>query len=191
MKPRLRLPLWCAVPAGVFAAHAIGYVIAYRDAQYRADVLASTGHGYFGHAVIVAVITGALAVSVAVARGLRDERRTHWWDAALRIAIVQTAAFFGVEILERIAAGLHPLTGMVHVAFVGAVVQVLMGGLVAALLVLFERAGRTIAAVAASEQEAIRPHAFERFERFDRSVPRRFVGLPDAARAPPFLLAST
>jgi hypothetical protein len=179
------------VPAGVLAAHAIGYVIAYRDAQYRADVLASTGHGYFGHAVIVGVIAAAVAVSFAVARGLYDDRRTRWRDAAVRIGTVQTAAFFGVEILERIAAGLDPFAGIVHVAFVGAVVQLFMGGMIAALLIAFERAGRTIAAVAREERSARPARRSARVEIVSRSVPRRFVRLPDAARAPPFLLAST
>jgi len=191
MKLRARLPLWCSIPAGVLAAHAIGYFIVYRDARYRADVLAATGHGYLGHAVIVAVIAAAAAVSVAVARGVREERATRWWDAALRIAVVQTAAFFGVEVMERVAAGVRPFSGMGHVLLIGAIVQLFMGAVVASVLLAFERAGRTIAAVVRAEGAPRRARGYVRLEPPTRSVHRRFVRLPDAARAPPRLLAST
>jgi hypothetical protein len=183
--------MWFAIPAGVLAAHAIGYVLAYRNAQYRADVLAATGHGYLGHIAIAAIIAGAIAVSAAVARGVREHHATRFWDATLRIAVVQLAAFFGVEVLERIAAGVPPFAGFAHVALIGAIVELLMGGAVAAVLIAFEGAGRTIASVERSETEPRRGPRDVVVPVSAHPIARRFIRLPDAARAPPQLLAST
>lgn len=185
-----RLPLWCAVPAGVLAAHAIGYYIAYRGAQYRADVLSATGHSYLGHAAVVATIAAAVAVSMSVARGVRETRSTHWWDAALRISVLQTASFFFVEVLERIAAGVQPFSNMSRVIVIGTVVQVVMGALVAAVLYAFERAGRTIAAVVRAEVAPRRTPGFGLVASNAHAMPARVCLLADSARSPPLLLVS-
>jgi hypothetical protein len=190
VKFRARLPLWCAVPAGVISAHAIGYFIAYRNAQYRADILAATGHGYLGHAALIAILSGTIAVSIAVARGIRDAKATRWWDAAVRIALLQAAAFFGVEILERIAAGVGPMAGMSRVFVIGAAVQLGVGAIVAGVLALFERAGRTIATVASSERRERAPQSVRRVAPETQTLSGRFVALADTARGPPLLLAS-
>jgi hypothetical protein len=185
-----RLPLWCSVPAGVLAAHAIGYVLAYRNALHRESVLSATGHGYVRQAAVVAVVGAAVAVSTSVARGVRDAKRTRWWDAAVRISVLQAAAFFGVEVLERIAADVSPLAGMSRVLVIGAAVQIAMGAVVALVLALLEGAGRTIAGVSS----ALRPRTIAAnglLHPVVERTPSAVFVLADTARGPPLLLVTT
>jgi len=184
-----RLPLWCAIPAGVLAAHAAGYLLAYRNGQYRADILAATGHGYLGHATLVATIGAAIAVSLAVARGIREAQATKWWDAALRMAGIQTVAFFAVEILERVAAGVSPFVGFAHILAVGTIVQLCIAAVVAGVLLLLERAGRTIATALRSVLPQARAAQSFVLRRID-PTPRATFVVRRSARAPPLLLAS-
>src|SRR5438874_9860877 len=137
-----RLPLWLSVPGGVLAAHAVAYLIAFRDTGQRRAILVATGHGYLRHAALVVIVGGAVARTLSAARGL-DAR---WWDAALRVAALQTGAFIGVEMLERVAVGLGPLSGLARIGLIGSGVQLVMAALVAAVLKIANRAGRTIAA---------------------------------------------
>jgi len=188
MRFRPRLPLWCSIPAGVLAGHAIGYLIAFRNPQRRADILAATGHGYLGHAALIAIVAAAIAVSTSVARGVRETKATRWWDAALRIAVLQTAAFVAVEVLERIAAGVQPFSGMARVLVVGTVVQALMGAIVACVLLAFERAGRTIAMVVRAEVRpaSVTPQVV--FEPSQHTASAPVFLLSDKPRGPPQLL---
>ncbi len=135
-----RLPLWCAVPGGVLAGHAVAYLVAYPHDAARASLLISTGHGYLRHAVLIAVLGGAVALTLAVARGAA----TMWRRASVLICSIQVVTFIGVELLERIASG-APVSGVSRIAVIGVLVQVAMGVLVALFLRLAHRAGRSIA----------------------------------------------
>ena len=148
---RRRLPLWFSVPAGVLAAHAVAYLIAFPDASQRSAILAATGHGYVRNAGLVAIVGAAVALTLAAARGFE----TRWWDAALRVAALQTGAFIAVEMLERVAVGLGPFAGLARIALIGTFVQLAMAAVVATALKLANRAGRTIADVASQERRPI------------------------------------
>ena len=110
---RRRLPWLVAAPLaviGIIAGHSVGYRAAVPDAHDRAQVLASSGHGYLEYAplaialclALVALGFLALTFDAFVARGARRERR--------RIALISTLApltFALQELIERYAHDGH------------------------------------------------------------------------------------
>jgi hypothetical protein len=177
-------------PRGCTRAHAVAYLIAYPDEQRRTTLLALTGHTYLRHASIVAVVAAAAALTLSVARGLRNEKTERWWGAIPRISALQIGAFVSVEMLERVAVGLRPTSGLGRIAVIGVAVQFSMGVIVATVLALARRAGRTIADIAERELRPAR-RSIRTFVAADASL--RFVplfALAESTRAPPHLLGT-
>ncbi len=140
-----RSRLLVTAAAGIVAAHAADYALAYRD---PARQLAATGHAYWPAAVSAAVVCGALAVAFAVRRGWTGAHGTASVAAtARRLAAGQVALFAVVETVERVAVGVHPLPFLTSAAFaLGLVLQVAVSVAVAIALRGVERAVARLAA---------------------------------------------
>jgi hypothetical protein len=153
-----RLPFALAAVAGAVLGHALTYLVTVPNADARAEVLAGTGHGYWPLAVATAVALSLLSAGTTITRrflaGLRRAPR----DATpggvapriARLALLQVAIYLVQEVTERIAAG-APVSGLAHTQLlVGVVVQMLVAGAVAAVLLglgrAAEAAGRALTA---------------------------------------------
>ena len=132
--------------AGVVAAHAIDYRIAYPDAVDRAHALAASGHGYWPLATSAAILGAGLAAAGAVVRGATGSRRR---ARGTELAAFQVTLFALIEVGERVAAGRSPaalphmLTERTFLLGVG--VQLVLAAIVAAALALFHRFGQQVA----------------------------------------------
>jgi hypothetical protein len=101
-----RLPWLIAMPlavVGTLAGHSVGYWAAVPDAQERAHVLASSGHGYLHYAPLVLALCGALAALGFVAHALAAfrGRETAGGTRIKLVAALAPAAFVLQELLER------------------------------------------------------------------------------------------
>jgi hypothetical protein len=139
------LPL-AAAAAGVVLAHAVDYALLYPDPAQRGRELAATGHSYWPAAVALAAVLGAGAVGLAVVRGAR--RRAVPMPSISRLAAGQMALFATIEVVERLGAGVSPLSLLQgpHLA-VGLVLQAAVAALAVLLLSWVERAAAKAAAL--------------------------------------------
>jgi hypothetical protein len=142
------LPSWAIATAlgGILLGHGLAYAVVQPDAHARAGLLAQTGHAYLHlleapAAFLSFAMVGVLFLS-RVTR--RDEvtppaRGVTFWH----LAGLQVAAFVGMEVAERLVAGVS-LTGLLHggLLAIGVVTQLL----VAAAIVWIMRRVPTIAA---------------------------------------------
>jgi hypothetical protein len=142
-----RLPVprsiaWSIAFVGVFIGHALTYAILAPIPQTRSQLLASTGHGYLPVAVHAALASAVIGLAVAflgrLGRG-REEREMAFGGLASRVVSFQFLTFAAIEVAERIAAR-APLHDLTHVLPVGAVAQLAVGLLVAAVITLVLRA---------------------------------------------------
>jgi hypothetical protein len=136
------LPLVGGV-TGVVVAHIAAYLLAFSSPNQRADALRATGHGYWDHAVVLAVVAAVVAVAQAAVRGLRrwpverEPEGARFCRRLLLLAGWQLALFTGMEVIERIAAGVAPGTlletptfafGLLLQFVVAAVILLMLGG---------------------------------------------------------------
>jgi hypothetical protein len=142
---RLPVPrsiVWAVAFIGVFVGHALTYAIVAPIPQARSQLLASTGHGYMPVAIhsalAVAVIGLAAAFLGRLTRG-RGEHVTAFPGLAARVVSFQILTFAVIELAERVAAH-APLHDLTEVLPVGAVAELAVGLLVAALISLVLRA---------------------------------------------------
>ena len=141
-----------AAGAGTVLAHFVDYAALFPDRAARSRVLATTGHGYWHLAVLAAMAAGLAAAALVVARGASSGL---WPDAdraapgfrAADVIVVQAGVFAGIELLERVSAGLSPAVLLHEPAFrLGLVLQVVVGAAVALALALLHRAGSCVGA---------------------------------------------
>jgi hypothetical protein len=139
-----------AAGAGTVLAHTVDYAALFPDRGARSRVLAATGHGYWHLAVLAAMAAGLAAAALVVARGashaVRHEPEAHGDGfRLLDVIIVQVGVFAGIELLERVSAGLSP-TVLLHerVFRLGIAMQVVVGIAVAVALAVLHRAGRCV-----------------------------------------------
>ena len=88
---------------GLLAAHTLGYRLAIPDAHARADALAHSGHGYFGHMPFALAVSIGVLLFALVHQGLagfRGERRRPATSAL--IIVLPPVAFVAQEFLERL-----------------------------------------------------------------------------------------
>ena len=170
-------PVFGIAVAGLVLGHLATYALLYPDPDHRGLVLSSTGHAYlpaFAHLACV-LAAGAVAALVGRAWGGRDEGRTaaSFAGLAVALAVTQTGAFVGQEILERVLSGspLHDLfSGPLLLLGMGAQATLAVVG--AAIAVWL---GRTTLRVAAGAQSAARARMWR---------PRPVVLLPGPDRGP-------
>jgi hypothetical protein len=165
-----------AAAAGLVLGHALAYLIAIPDPHQRAFALQRAGHAYLpalDQAVMMLAIAGVATVVVrAFARrgGGANER---FGRVAALLVVVQTSAFAGQEVLERLVSG-APLGELAHdqILVIGVLVQVLVAIVAAGVLWLLARTSSRLAATSvihvrlprertmlALTVTAVRPHA--------------------------------
>jgi hypothetical protein len=89
---------------GTLAGHSVGYRMAVPDADERANVLASSGHGYLQYAPLVIAVCVALVALAFVATVLAAIRGRECGAERRRlIAALTPAAFVLQELIERYA----------------------------------------------------------------------------------------
>ena len=153
--PRLRgLPVFGAAAAGLVLGHALAYLIAIPDPHERAFALQQAGHAYLpalDQAALMLAIAGVVAVVVR-AFGGRPGGATERFDRlATLLVVVQTSAFAGQEVLERLVSG-APLGELAHdqILVIGVLVQVFVAIVAAAVLWLLARTSSRLASIPSS-----------------------------------------
>ena len=142
---RLPVPrsiVWPIAFAGVFVGHALTYAILAPVAQTRSQLLASTGHAYVPVAVHAGLVSALMGLATAFLGRLgqgRDASEIPFRGLASRVVSFQFLTFAAIEVAERMAAR-APLHDLTHVLPVGAVTQLAVGVLVAAVIKLVLRA---------------------------------------------------
>ena len=141
-------------PSGLAAAmlvagHALTYVLVAPSPSARERLLASTGHGYWRTAVLAAFVFGIYAAGRSVilgARRLAMPAPVPFVAFARRFAALGCAAFVGLEIGERLAAG-APLGDLMArgIVPIGVLIQLGLAVIAAAFLRLLYRAGAAAA----------------------------------------------
>ena len=150
------IPLAGMAAAGVVAGHWLAYVLAVPASAERAHVLAGSGHGYWSLAVKAVVVLAVLSLGTVLAQRLNGRLRgdepvpDRPSRVALRLALLQVAAFTAMEATERLVAG-APVAGMFahHLFVLGLALQVLAAAAGALVLLWFGRLAERIAEVLA------------------------------------------
>jgi hypothetical protein len=130
---------------GVFVGHAITYVVLAGNLVVRSTMLDATGHGYLPvtvHATLALAVVGLAGVFLAQ---LGAPRAT-CSRLTTRVATFQVLVFAAIEVAER-AAARAPLHDLTHVLPVGTIVQIGVALVVAAVIRVMIRAGRTVTEV--------------------------------------------
>lgn len=180
--PRLRgLPVFGAAAAGLVLGHALAYLIAIPDPHQRSFALQRAGHAYLPALDQAALMFAIAAVAAIVVRAFAPTSKggsERFGRVAALLAVVQTFAFAGQEVLERLVSG-APLGGLAHdhILLIGLIVQVVVAIVTAGILWLLARTSAQIAATVAVRATLPR----------DRSV----LALPVTARRPHALLFAT
>jgi hypothetical protein len=151
------LPLAGMAIVGVVLGHWLSYLLAIPDAHLRAEVLAQSGHGYWMVAVKAAVVFGCVGVGTLLFRHLNAHMRgepsveDRPAAVALRLALLQVAAFVAMEAVERSVAG-EPVSQVFrhHIFLFGVALQVAVACLGTFVLLWFNRlAAKVCLAIAA------------------------------------------
>jgi hypothetical protein len=139
-----------AAAAGLVLGHALAYLIAIPDPHQRAFALQRAGHAYLpalDQAAMMLAIAGAVAVVVRAFARRRDGATERFGRLATLLVVVQTSAFAGQEVLERLVSG-APLGDLLHdrILVTGMIVQVLVAFVAAGVLWLLARTSSRLAA---------------------------------------------
>lgn len=129
---------------GVIASHALAYRLAVPEAHARSQTLASSGHGYWGYLVVLALAALAFGLGTFAARRTKSHDLT--WSGVTklysftfaRLIVFQALAFMVVEGAERSISGGSIIELLTEPAIaVGLIVQVFVACLGALLFVAF------------------------------------------------------
>jgi hypothetical protein len=132
---------------GLVLGHWLTYALDLPDPSLRADVLASTGHAYlstFAQLASVAAVAGLGSLFLGTI--VRAGRSRSITNVFAMLAVFQIAAFLGMEVVERLAAGASiPALAQSWILPIGAVIQSVLAAVGALvihwLLRTAERAG--------------------------------------------------
>jgi hypothetical protein len=180
-----------AAAGGLVAGHFLTYVFVAPAGPHRAAFLRQTGHGYLARAVAVAAALSAIAIGTVAARGVARRRSSGTGTLAmrtlaLRFAILQSVGFVLLEIGERLVVH-APLGGLLSVLPLGLAIETLVGGAVAWLLCLTERASQAIAeTLVRRRRRRVAPRVVPASVVIDVTPALRFFGSSVSLRGPPF-----
>jgi hypothetical protein len=137
-----RAPLGLIAAAAMLGSHWVAYLLAAPDPHARAELLLSTGHGYWPVAVTLAIAAGVCGlvsfVSHRLSTNVCSSRRQIFAYSFPRFFVLQVGGFAVMEFAERLASG-HGLavSGLLAATFlIGVAIQALVSVLSALLLVL-------------------------------------------------------
>jgi hypothetical protein len=94
--------------AGLLLGHAVSYLLAIPDPYHRDLALRDSGHGYLpelNEAAVILLLAGTATVGVRAWSRRRTDRPERFRPLVILLAAVQTGAFCGQEVLERLVAG--------------------------------------------------------------------------------------
>jgi hypothetical protein len=182
------LPTFAFALGGLLVAHAVTYLLAVPDPYHRDLVLRRTGHGYLPTLVEVALVglVAGAAILVSRALGSRSGSEPRLLALSARLALIQTVAFVGQEVLERLVAH-APLAELTndHVLVVGVFAQVVVALAGAALLRGLGRASDRVATLGVALRRVTRPRAFLALAIESQRASRIAVLRTVSVRAPP------
>jgi hypothetical protein len=143
-----------AAAAGLVLGHALAYLIAIPDPHERAFALQRAGHAYLpalDQVALMLAIAGVVAIVVRAFARRRDGATERFGRLATLLVVVQTSAFAGQEVLERLVSG-TPLGDLAHdhILAIGVLVQVLVAFVAAGVLWLLARTSSRLAATSLS-----------------------------------------
>jgi hypothetical protein len=152
-----------AAAAGLVLGHALAYLIAIPDPHERAFALQQAGHAYLpalDQAALMLAIAGVVAVVVRAFARRRDRATERFGRLATLLVVVQTSAFAGQEVLERLVSN-APLGDLLHdrILVTGMIVQVLVAIVAAAVLWLLARTSSRLAATSVIRVRLPRDHS--------------------------------
>lgn len=193
-RPRLApgaFRLAATAAAGVLAGHFVGYRLVFPGTPQRHAVLVETGHGYFPLAFRVAAMLAVIAGAATLARGYARARHHGIKPpspraTAFRLAALQVVAFVGLEFVERLVTGVPMHHFLLPVLIVGALAQVAIAGLGAALIGALYRACAAIARCLAPDEAAAVSPLWK--PELRTHVAERALAAPTPIRGPPLLL---
>jgi hypothetical protein len=151
------LPLAGGAAAGVVFGHILTYVVAFPGFAQRTQVLARSGHGYWPDAVTFVIQAAAAVGTIVAVRTLREraaasrgERRMlplFGW-LTLQLSLRQIVGFAALEVTERLASH-APLGELLthHLMPIAIAAQIVVAGLIAAILLLVSRTVARLAGV--------------------------------------------
>ena len=177
--------------AGVLAGHFLGYRIVFPGSPQRHAILIETGHGYFPMALrfgaMIAVIAGAATLARGYARAkaggrAAPERRV----TTAKLALIQIGAFVGLEFMERLVSGVPFHHFLLPVLLAGALAQVTIAAVGAALIGALYRAGEAIGRLFAPDDAAAVSPIWSPVRPSGRPSPS--LDAPQPIRGPPSLL---
>ncbi len=106
---RARVSIGLIALAAMLGSHWVAYLFAAPDPHARADLLASTGHGYWpsaaGFAVAALVLGLGAFISQRLAPAVRATRRRVFTYALPRFFALQVGGFTALELVERLVSG--------------------------------------------------------------------------------------
>jgi hypothetical protein len=176
--------------AGVLAGHFLGYRIVFPGSPQRHGILIETGHGYFPvalrFAAMIAVIVGAATLARGYARAKDGGRALPTVGiTASRLAVLQLSAFVGLEFFERLVSGVPFHHFLLPVLLVGAIAQIAIAAVGAALIHALYRVGERAARTTVPGCAAAQPKLW-----VPERVPfasNRSLDAPRPIRGPPSL----
>jgi hypothetical protein len=126
-----RLRLGALGAGGVALTHCVAYYLAIPDGHHRAEVLQSSGHGYWPLLMTIAIGLGVTALASNVVGPDRGVRSVSF----ARLATLQGGAWIVLETTERLVSG-HEISGLLGepVVWIGLALQIVAAGIGAALV---------------------------------------------------------
>lgn len=158
-------PVFAAAASGVVGGHWLAYALTVPQSARRGEVLSATGHGYLRVAGVTALVLVLLALGSAVMCALdagsnpaRSPRTAHIRRLFLRLWLLQSVTFAGVEVAERLVAGAPLRDNLLdRVLVVGLILQALVAVVGGVLLHVLHRAAAGLARLVSSPRTASPP----------------------------------
>ena len=144
---RARIGLGLLSVAGTSAGHYLAYWLAAPDSHHREELLEATGHAGESPFVVVAV-AALLATCIAALAGRSSGKAPRYGVSVVTLAVLQTVAFVGIEVAERVAAHTPLLESVREPVFLlGLVTQLIVALIGGLLLKSLHAASITVASV--------------------------------------------
>jgi hypothetical protein len=187
--------LYATAGAGLVGGHLLSYLAVAPDPGRRSFLLATTGHAYLSKAVVLAAAAAIVAAAAAAVLGAARVRGgvrpavSGTWNVGVRLAGLQIIGFVGLEVGERVMAGVS-MEDLAAVLALGAPLQLLVAILGAFVLSLLARAAEKVARIFADRAVVARSASVDIPVPRDLWIPSPTLSTPRVSRGPPSLRAA-